>query len=177
MNDEREIYNLEKSKKQGEKIIDLLKQAINKPLSKYPIPPFTKWLNGIILEVERGFIKIQYNARNEMANPANILHGGAQAAMLDDTIGITCATLGYKNFLMTVDLRIDYLGRIPIDEDLIVEGKVVREGKTIIHAEAKTFIKSSNLVAVAHSNLLKVDVKPNYNKNPIYDKREEKTKI
>lgn len=156
-------------KQESTNIIRLLKQAQGQPLGKFPIPPFTKWLNGTIRDVKRGFIAIEYDTRSEMANPMNILHGGAQAAMIDDSIGIACATLGYKNFMITIDCRLDFLGRVPIGSKVLIKARVVREGKNIIHAEARSYLADDSLVAVAQSNLLHIDTKPDYVKSSTYD--------
>ena len=34
-----------------------------------------------------------------MANPTGLLHGGMQCALMDDTIGMMTATLGFKRFV------------------------------------------------------------------------------
>ena len=51
-------------------------------------PPFTRWLNGTILSVERGSITMRWVVREEAINAAEILHGGIQAAMLDEAMGM-----------------------------------------------------------------------------------------
>ncbi len=160
---------MKNSRIQSENILGLLKKTLGQPLRNFPIPPFTKWLNGTIQEVRRGFVEILYNTRKEMANPTNILHGGAHSAMIDDSIGIACATLGYKNFLLTIDLRMDFLGRIPIGQPVTIRAEVIREGSSIVHAEARTYLSDGSLVAIAQSNLLRVSEKPNYQKSPQYD--------
>ncbi len=147
---------------QSERIINLLKQAIGIPMKEIPAPPFTQWLNGKLLSVSRGEVEIEFIARPEMANPAKVLHGGAQSAILDDTIGITCATLGYKGFLITIDFHITYLGRIPINSIIKAHGKIVREGKNIVHAVATITSVDGELYAQGSSNLLRTAIKPEY---------------
>ena len=49
--------------------------------------PFTRWLNGTIVAVERGGVTMRWAVREEAINAAGILHGGIQAAMLDELHG------------------------------------------------------------------------------------------
>ena len=147
---------------ESERIINLLKQAIGVPMKEIPAPPFTQWLNGKLLSVSRGEIEIEFIARPEMANPARVLHGGAQSAILDDTIGVTCATLGYKGFLITIDFYITFLGRIPVNSVIRAHGKIIREGKNIIHAVATISSVDGQLYAQGSSNLLRTEIRPDY---------------
>jgi acyl-coenzyme A thioesterase 13 len=149
--------------------MNLLELSIGHNLRDYPVPPFTKWLNGTIIEVSRGVVIVEFETRQEMANPANILHGGAQSAMIDDTIGIACATLGYKGFLITIDFHIDYLGRVSIGTKVQVKAKIVRERKQIIHAEAEIFSPEGFIIAKAGANLMRTQIEPNYAKSELYE--------
>jgi uncharacterized protein (TIGR00369 family) len=146
----------------SEKMLELLQAVIGEDLNKYPVAPLTKWLNGRILSAERGHIKMTLSIRPEMANPTGILHGGIQSAILDDAIGICCATLGEEGFHLSIDMHIDYLGRAAVGEDVIAEAEIVREGKNIVNAKASLKDSKGNYVATAHSNLLITSKKPSF---------------
>jgi len=146
------------------KILDLFKAIEGKPLEDYPVPPLTKWLNGRIIASDRGEVTVELVVRPEMANPTGLLHGGMQCAMLDDVIGMMTATLGYKGFLLSIDLNVNYLGKVKVGETVIAHGHVTREGRNIVHAEAELKTKDDTLVATASSNLLKTSHEPDYMK-------------
>ena len=145
-------------------LIKFFQDIKGKSLKNFPGPPFTKWLNGKVVDVKRGEIQFEFVVREEMANPTGILHVGMQSAMLDDLIGITCATLGYEGFPLSIDMHVDYLGRVKIGETVTGRAFIVREGRNIIHAMAELKDKDGKLIATGNSNLLITHYKPDYTK-------------
>jgi acyl-coenzyme A thioesterase 13 len=152
----------EKTKERSKRMIELLNSIKDLNVSSFPVPPFSKWLNGKIISVSYGEVEIELEVRPEMANPTGLLHGGMQSAMLDDVIGMTTATLGYSGFLITIDFHIDFLGKAKVGDFVIAKGKIIHDGKTIAHAESELKLKTGELIATASSNLLKTTHKPEY---------------
>ncbi len=93
-------------------MINLFNTFIEKSLKDFPVPPFSKWLNGKIIKAQYGVIELEFEVRPEMTNPTGLLHGGMQCALMDDTIGMTTATLGYGGFPISIDFHMDYLGKV-----------------------------------------------------------------
>lgn len=158
------MEDTEKIEERSKRIVELFRAAIGRNTSKIPgpIPEFTKWLNGKIVEVQRGEIEIEFLVREEMANPTGLLHGGMQCGMMDDTIGMMSATLGYKGFLITIDFHVDYLGKVKVGEKVRVKAEMIREGRNIVHAIAEISTLEGKLIATGNSNLLKTGYKPDY---------------
>ncbi len=154
----------EEIRKRGKRMVKLLQGSIGTNLGKLPVPPLTKWLNGIILDAKRGEVKIKFKVREEMSNPTSLLHGGIHSAMMDDTIGVTCTTLGYEGFLITIDFHVDYLGKAHVGEEVVVYAKIKREGKRIVHAIANITNAEGSVISTANANLLKTTFTPDYNK-------------
>lgn len=151
--------------KRSERMVSLLNQIKGEDIKDFPVPPFTKWLNGQVISAKKGEVIMEMEVRKEMTNPTGLLHGGMQSAMLDDTIGVTCATLGYKGFLITIDFHADFLGKARVGEKVRVRGLIVRDGKRIVHADAEIMNEKEELIATASSNLIKTTHKPDYVKN------------
>lgn len=154
--------NKEEVDARSSRILDLFQAIKGQPLQGFPVPPITKWLNGKILAASRGDVTVQHVVRPEMANPTGLLHGGMMCAMLDDVIGMTTASLGYKGFPISIDLNVNYLGKVKVGEVVIARGKVAREGRTILNASAELVDKDGHLVATASSNLLLTGFEPDY---------------
>ena len=150
---------------QSKRNIELLKSSIGVPMQNLPLAPFTKWLNGRLLAVERGQITVKYKLRPEMANPTGILHGGLQCALIDELIGIACYSLGYPGFHLSIDISVNYLGRVKVDEEILCTSRVVREGKKIVNAEAEIRDLKENIIATGYSNLLVTSKKLNILEN------------
>lgn len=148
------------------RLLEFFNAVKGQPLGTFPdpVPAFTRWLNGRIREASRGDVTIEHQVRPEMANPTGLLHGGMQAAMLDDAVGMMTATLGHKGFLISIDMAIDYLGKVKVGETVLARARVVREGKTIVNAMAELLDASGQLVASARSNLLVTGHEPDFNK-------------
>ncbi|OLS14357.1 MAG: hypothetical protein RBG13Loki_2006 [Promethearchaeota archaeon CR_4] len=146
----------------SDRIVTNLQAAKGKAMKDFPVPPFSRWLNGTLIDAKRGEIEIEYEVRPEMANPTGLLHGGMQCAMMDDCIGIMCATLGYEGFLLSISLHVDYLGKVKVGEKVRVRGFLVREGRNIVHSDAEIRDLSGNLIATANSNLLLTTFRPDF---------------
>jgi len=149
-------------KKRSAQMIKLFNTFKEKNLKDFPVPPFSKWLNGKIIEAQYGKIELEFGVRPEMANPTGLLHGGMQCALMDDTIGMTTATLGYEGFPISIDFHVDYLGKVKVGEKVRVIGKIIREGRNIIHAIAEIYNVEGKLIANGNSNLLKTHFIPDY---------------
>lgn len=143
-------------------MVGLLKSMRGKAGRLFPGSPFSQWLNGTVVDAKRGEIELEFIVRPEMANPTGLLHGGMQCALMDDTIGIAGATLGYEGFLMSVDFHVDYLGTVKVGEKVRVKGQIVREGRKIVHAMAEIHDMVGKLVAAGSSNLTRTSFRPDY---------------
>ncbi|MFW9898096.1 MAG: PaaI family thioesterase [Candidatus Thorarchaeota archaeon] len=156
--------NDKKIKKRSERMIKLFNAVRGKNVGEVPgpIPPFSKWLNGSIIYVKRGELELEFEIRPEWANPTGLLHGGMQCGLMDDTIGMMTATLGYEGFLITIDFHVDYLGKVKVGEKIRVKGKLVREGRNIIHTASEIYNMDGKLIALGNANLLKTKFTPEY---------------
>jgi len=151
-------------RKRSERMVKLFNAVIGGSIGEFPgpIPPFSKWLNGKLISAKRGEVEIEHETRPEWGNPTGLLHGGMQGALIDDTIGMCTATLGYEGFLITINLNINYLGKVKIGEYVRVKANLVREGKNIIHFFSQISDLKGKLIATGNANLLRTQYKPDY---------------
>jgi len=148
--------------KRSERMIKLFNEYKGREIKDFPAPPFSKWLNYKIISVKRGEMELEFLVREEMANPTGLLHGGMQCGVMDDCIGITSTTLGYEGFPISIDFHVDFLGKVKVGEKVRVIGKVIREGRNIIHMTAEIIDMKGKLIAAGNSNLLKTNFIPDY---------------
>lgn len=140
------------SEELSQQVVAMMKLFTGKRLGNFPVPCLTKWMDGILLEVERGLFSMSVKVRPEMTNPAGFLHGGTQGAMLDDAMGHACATLGYKTAFFSTNLNIDYLGTAKAGEIVIVRASVYREGNSLMHVTGD-IKKNDTIIAKGQSNV------------------------
>jgi acyl-coenzyme A thioesterase 13 len=119
--------------------------------------PFHRWLNPIILSVEKGSVELEYPLRPEMLNPMDTLHGGITAAIVDDAIGVALFSLDKANFHSTINNTIDYLAPVLKNDAMIVKARIIKNGRNIVNGECVIYSKQTGkLVAKGTSNLLDV---------------------
>ena len=143
-------------------VVELFRGAIGKRLEGSP--PFTQWLDGRIISCSPGEMEITFTTRSEMANPTGLLHGGMQAGIMDDVIGMTAATLGETGFMLSIDLHVNYLGKVKIGEKVKARARIVRSGRRIAHAVCELIDEQGNVVSRCDSNLIKTQYEPEYRK-------------
>ncbi|WP_420150906.1 PaaI family thioesterase [Spirosoma sp.] len=138
--------------------LDFLRNRVGQPMSD-SISPLGRWLRGTVRRAEYGHLVVDFLIREEMTNPAGILHGGAAAAMLDDLIGTMVFALGREYAYTSVNLNIDFLNAARIDEIVTATAEVVREGKNIVHCEGRIMGKDGKIVAKCTTNLIQTSIK------------------
>jgi len=102
------------------------------------------------LEVASGYIKFSCRADKRHLNPLGGVHGGFAATVLDSVTGCAVHTLleagvGYG----TIDLDIKMLKPIPLEKELVAEGRVIHLSKKIGVSEGTLKDSEGNLYALA----------------------------
>lgn len=119
--------------------------------------PLGRWLNGTLLAVSEGTITVSFVIRDEMTNPAGIMHGGIAAAMMDEVIGMTTLTLGNEAFFAAASLNVDFLRPGRNGETIKVVAEIIRVGKTMVHVECRIYNETGKLISKATSNMVKTN--------------------
>lgn len=104
--------------------------------------PFFRLIGLEVVDLKPGWSKTRLEHREDLTQPAGIMHGGVIASVIDS--GIAHALLLTERFqelredggaLISVDLRVKYLR--PVSDGVITcESTVLRLGRQVIHAEA-----------------------------------------
>ncbi|PWJ60310.1 uncharacterized protein (TIGR00369 family) [Dyadobacter jejuensis] len=123
------------------------------------ISPVGSWLNGTLLELDRGAMKVAFVVRRDMTNPMGILHGGIAAAILDDVIGTMVYALGRPFAFTSVNLNCDFLHAARLGESITAHAFVVREGKNIIHVEGEIVSQDNKIIAKCATNMIQTTIK------------------
>lgn len=131
----------------------MLAAASRTALDALPRPPCAVLLGWHVLDadIERGWIRLGFEARPEFLNPAGFVQGGFLAAMLDDTMGpaVFAMTEG-RMYTVTMDMTVSYLAPARAGP-LFGEGQVVQLGKSVGFLEAKLMDAAGIIVARATS--------------------------
>ena len=141
-------------------MVELFRAAIGKKLEG--APPVTRWLDGRIVSCSAGEMEVRFVTRPEMANPAGLLHGGMQAAIMDDVIGMTSATVEQEGFMLSIDLHINYLGKVKAGRPVLARARIVRSGKRIAHAVCELMEEQGDVISRCDANLIRTPIEPEY---------------
>lgn len=138
--------------------LDFFRSQINQDMST-SISPLGRWLNGIIRAADFGHLVAEYVVRDELTNPAGVLHGGAASAILDDLIGAMVFTLGREFAFTSVNLNVDFLHAARLGDTITATAGVIRAGKNIIHCEGRIVAADGRIIAKCATNLIQTSVK------------------
>jgi uncharacterized protein (TIGR00369 family) len=102
------------------------------------------------VEVERGRVVFIATADARHSNPLGGVHGGFAATVLDSVMG--CAThtmLSAGEGYGTTDLSIKMCRPIPFGTKMVVEGKVINGGRTLVVSEGYVCDEAGKIYAHA----------------------------
>jgi len=132
--------------------LEILQSNIDQTLPGSP-SPFGRWLNPVIRKAERGDFELEFLAREDMTNPAGIVHGGVLAAMIDETIGVMMYCLSEPTFKASINLITDFLAPAKPGDSLLVKATIKKEGKNLFHAVAEMYrVQDGRIIAVGSSH-------------------------
>lgn len=116
-------------------------------------PPFTRWLGGIIREVNDDSMSVEFEVTEQMTNPGGYLHGGMHAAIMDEVIGMTVAALDKEFHFVSVNLSIDFLGNVKLGDKILATAKTIRKGRRIINMACEVTDLNGKLLSRSTSNM------------------------
>jgi uncharacterized protein (TIGR00369 family) len=144
---------LQETMEKQNKALQLLKHILNSEENYESPSPYMQWLRGRLVRAERGKVEVSFTVREEMCNPAGILHGGVISGMLDEVAGIAVFSLGRDRFFTSINLQVDFLRPAQLGEEVAVVAEVIRAGERIIHVETQ-MLKDEKILAKADTNLI-----------------------
>lgn len=121
---------------------------------------YGRWLNGKLLDVQRdGSMLMEFTVRAEMLNPAQTLHGGVAAGMMDEVIGAAVYSLGKKNLFTTVNLVSDYFASAKTGDVLHAKVSMIKQGEKIIHVQCELWlVAKGRMIARSVSNMIRTEM-------------------
>jgi uncharacterized protein (TIGR00369 family) len=90
-----------------------------------------------IEEVRTDYCRMRMPFRAELEQPAGLVHGGAIATALDTVVVPAVGSAYPADYrFSTVDMHVQYLSAL-VQDDAVIEGWVVRRGRTTVFCEAE----------------------------------------
>jgi uncharacterized protein (TIGR00369 family) len=132
--------------------LESLRPLIGTTMAQSP-SPLGRWLGGTLRDVHDDGLSVEYVVREEMTNPVKMLHGGVISAMIDDLIGMTLMLMT-GDYHASISLSVDFLRSARVGDIVVCRSRVIRQGRSVVHAEATLTQPDGKLLARAMTNLL-----------------------
>ena len=118
--------------------------------------PFAQLIGMRLVDMQHNEAVIKIEMRDDLRQPAGLLHGGVTATLIDTAMAFAVITrLAEGERASTVDLTVHYL-RPHTAGTITCTGKVVRAGKRIFTVSADVMNEEGKLIATAISTYTKV---------------------
>jgi uncharacterized protein (TIGR00369 family) len=109
-------------------------------------------------EIRTDYARIRLPYRDELQQPAGVVHGGAIATLID-TVVVPAVASPYDEVprMLTLTMNVQYLGAVR-GEDAVAEGWVQRRGRSTVFCRAEVQTESGDIAATGE---LVYTVRPN----------------
>ena len=118
--------------------------------------PFAQMMGMRLVDMRHNEAVIKIDMRDDLRQPAGVLHGGVTATLIDTAMAFAVITrLAEGERASTIDLTVHYL-RPHFEGTITCTGKVVRAGKKIFTVSADVVNQENKLIATAISTYTKI---------------------
>ena len=100
-----------------------------------------------------GMVKSIVTPADHFQGYPGVLHGGVVAAILDEVVGRSTMSTDHHRFMMTVNMTVQYRHPVPIGQELIAVGKVVRLKGRLGKAEGQIILADGTVACEAQLTL------------------------
>ena len=103
--------------------------------------PFSAHIGAEMEEMREGYARLSIVLEPHHTNPNGVMHGGVITTMMDSALGAALGALrgeeAGRNPHATVEMNASFLAGARPGDRIVVEGRVLRLGKTIAFGEAE----------------------------------------
>ena len=133
-----EIHNTDQMQASVKDILAYLSRELPDAIQNMAVPRF------VACDFEEKTLELAFEIQPWMRNPANILHGGLTAMMLDTTMGTLsrCYVRG-EGITPTITMEVSYLLPIPIGSTLHVRAHASHTGRAANNLTAEAWVAST----------------------------------
>lgn len=113
-----------------------VREGIIKFFNNPPVTTFNRTLGMRLIDVKRGYSRLELDSRVEVSQPAGVMHGGASFGLADAAVAMALLGLyGVGQVLLTIEMKINYLEAIPVGSMAVAEAYILRSSKRSAYAE------------------------------------------
>ena len=103
---------------------------------------FVEEIGAEIEEWQKGYVRMGLRVGERHMNAHGVMHGGVAMAVMDELTGALIASVRGVEVMReaphsTVEMSVSFIGGVTSGDDLVVEGKVMKVGRSVAFAEAE----------------------------------------
>jgi len=111
--------------------------------------PFVQLIGGRLEEWRQGYVRLGLTVDERHTNPHGVMHGGVITTLMDEALGGVIASVRgmeemWKAPHATVDMNVSFLSNARCGDEIIVEGAVLKLGRSVAFGEAEARRKRDN---------------------------------
>lgn len=110
-------------------------------------------------ELENGELVALFTPLDVHQSYPGRMHGGIASAILDETIGRAIMANGEDDWGVTIELDVRYLKPIPLNEELMVVGRITKDNRRIFEGTGEIILQNGEIAAEAEGRYLKMPLK------------------
>jgi uncharacterized protein (TIGR00369 family) len=103
-------------------------------------------------ETVPGQVECHYTAERHWCGAPDVVHGGVQAALLDEVMGVAVHSgEGERAWIVTAELRLRYRRPVPAGKPLVIRGHRLRSEGDDVYVEGRICDESGTALTTAES--------------------------
>ncbi len=103
-----------------------------------------------------GQVKIETQICDLHQGYPGIAHGGIAAAMLDEALGRAGVSGDHERFFYTAKLEVRYRVSVPLDTDLVIRGRIIKDRGRVATAEGEITLPDGVVAVEATATLFEI---------------------
>lgn len=104
--------------------------------------PFVDLIGGRLEEWQEGYVRLALVLEERHMNPNGVMHGGVATTLMDEALGAVIASVRGMEAMAaaphaTVEMNVSFLAGPRVGDEIIVEGRVLKVGRSVAFGEAE----------------------------------------
>ena len=107
-------------------------------------------------------VETSYTAPSKFCGPEGIIHGGIQAAMLDEVLGVAAhACVDNEELeIVTAEFHLNYRRPAPVGRPVVVRGRLVRTDGRDVYLEGEIIGEGGETLTTAEARWRRIERRP-----------------
>jgi len=114
------------------------------------------------VKTQNDVVETRYTAPSKFCGSEGVIHGGIQAAMLDEVLGVAAhaCTDDEELEIVTAEFRLNYRRPAPVGRPVVVRGRLVRTDGRDVYLEGEIIGEDGQTLTTAEARWRRIERRP-----------------